>query len=139
MDTVDPVLRAPMPSPEPGAAVERALQHGVVGLAGGPDEATTRRVERFAGHPVGTFVWTRDVEGALYLGRVTGDLRDDPAGSEVMLDHVRDCDWLPQPVPDPDVPAAVRQTFARGGRNLQQIHPGDVERLTADLWQRLAR
>jgi hypothetical protein len=42
-------------------------------------------------------------------------------------------------VPDAQVPRAVHQTVERGGRNLQRIHPGDVERLTAELWDRLRR
>ena len=71
------------------------------------------------------------------MGRISGTLRRDDDGAAVDLVNVRDCDWIDQPVDPSLVPAAVSQTFARGGRNLQQIHPGDVETETARVWRRL--
>ena len=50
------------------------------------------------------------------------------------LVHVRDCTWLPDPVPDAQVPPAVTRTFARGGRNFQQVHDPSVEEQSAALW-----
>jgi hypothetical protein len=52
--------------------------------------------------------------------------------------NVRDTEWITEPVDPALVPAAVAQAFARGGRNVQQIHPGDVEAETARLWERLS-
>ncbi len=91
------------------------------------DVRAERRLERFASAPLGSFVWTRDAAGAVYVGRLTGPLRYDAAGADVDLVNVRDTDWVTRPVDAALVPPAVAQTFARGGRNFQQIHPGDVE------------
>lgn len=137
-----PVYRAPLRSRrddvDHDAAVERALRTGVVGMGEATDERAERRLDRFAAAPVGSFVWTRRPDGALFVGRVTGPLRRDDGGTPVDLVNVRDCDWIGEPVEPPLVPAAVAQTFARGGRNLQRIRPGDVEARTADVWERLS-
>lgn len=153
-----PVFRAPMRSRrddvDPGAAVERALTFGVVGVGGSlprrprdlgdalaltedaHDARTARRLERFAALPEGAFVWTRDVEGFFFLGRVTGSWRydDDPAALEADMVHVRDCTWLGEPVAPADVPPAVLHTFARGGRNFQQTHDPDVGGQSLVVW-----
>ena len=121
---------------DPGLAVERALLHGLCGLGEVSDARAARRLERFAAVPAGAFVWTRDGEGAAYLGRLTGPCRhdEDPAAVAADLVHVRDCTWLPDPVPDAQLPPAVTRTFARGGRNFQQVHAPDVARQTAEIW-----
>jgi hypothetical protein len=69
---------------------------------------------------------------------MAGPTRRDADAAGLDLVHVRDCDWAPEPVDAALIPAAVAQTFARGGRNFQQIHPGDVEAETAALWERLS-
>lgn len=120
-------------------AVDRALSIGVCGMGEATDERSVRRLERFIAVPAGSFVWTRDVDGSTYVGRITGPWRHDPAGAEVDLVNVRDTDWVSEPVDPALVPAAVAQTFARGGRNFQQIHPGNIETETAELWDRLSR
>lgn len=136
-----PVYRAPMRSRrddvDHGAAVDRAIRLGLVGVGEVTDERAERRLERFAEAPDGSFVWTRHPDGAVFVGRMTGRVRHDPDGTAVDLVHVRDCEWLTEPVDAALVPAAVQQTFARGGRNVQQIHPGNVEAETAALWDRL--
>lgn len=135
-----PVYRAPMRSRrddvQPGAAVERALDLGVCGMGEPTEERAQRRSERFAQVPTGAFVWTRDVDGLSYLGRLGGRLRVDESveAREVDLVQVRDCDWRRDPVAEADVPPAVRATFARGGRNFQQIHHTEVGRQSAALW-----
>jgi hypothetical protein len=138
----DPVYRAPLRSRrddiDHAAAVERALRVGLVGVGRPDDERAERRLERFAAAPVGSYVWTRHPDGRTYLGRITGPWRRDPEGTDVDLVHVRDCDWGTEPVDATLVPAAVTQTFARGGRNFQQTHPGDVEAETARVWERLS-
>ncbi|BBY29553.1 GAF domain-containing protein [Mycolicibacterium sediminis] len=100
------------------------------------DERLARRIERFAAVPTGAYAWTRDDDGAIWLGRLTGPWHYDasPAAADVDLVHVRRCDWRAAPVPDPVVPPAVHATFARGGRNFQRIHDGDVEAQTRRAW-----
>lgn len=152
-----PLFRAPMRSrddsvPE-GAGVERALQEGVCGVGGrlplvpssldeavdllaeGHDERMARRLERFASVPEGAYVWTRDVDGAYWLGRIDGawryDASDDAWAADLM--HVRPCRWGEEPVAEARVPAAVRATFARGGRNWQRIRSAQAFEATKEL------
>lgn len=136
-----PVYRTPLRSRrddvDHAASVEWALRRGVVGTGEATDERAVRRLKRFAAAPTGAFVWTRHPDGATYLGRITGELRHDDAGTDVDVVEVRACDWIREPVDSGLVPAAVTQTFARGGRNVQQIHPGDVEARTARVWRLL--
>lgn len=139
---MQPVYRAPLRSRrddvDHAAAVEWALAHALVGVGEVADERGERRLERFVAAPEGAFVWTRHPDGEVYLGRITGPWRRDERGRPTDLVNVRDCDWMVEPVDAALVPAAVRQTFARGGRNFQQIHPGGVEEQTAALWDRLS-
>ena len=120
-------------------AVGRALLIGVCGMGEATDERAERRLDRFVAAPEGAFVWTRDDDGSTYIGRIAGPWRRDPEGAAVDLVNVRDTDWIAEPVDPALVPAAVAQTFARGGRNFQQIHPGSVGPETAELWERLSR
>ena len=139
------VYRAPMRSRladvDAAAAVEWALGRGVVGVGahGHVDEQPRieSRLQRFAGVAEGSFVWTRDGDGQPWLGRVIGPLRRDREGERHDLLHVRDCRWHRAPVPPDLVPAAVVQTFARGGRNFQRVNPTGVERQTARVWETL--
>lgn len=119
------------------AAVERALARGVVGMGQATDPSAERRVDRLAAAPDGSFVWTRHPDGRTFVGRIVGPLRHDADGAEVDLVNVRDCDWVAEPVNGALIPAAVAQTFARGGRNWQQTHPGNVAEQTELLWERL--
>jgi hypothetical protein len=134
------VYRAPMRSRrddiDPWLAVERALELGLCGMGEVTDDRSARRLERFAAVPDGSFVWTRDGDGLNFLGRLDGPCRRDECPDAVRADlvHVRDCHWLPDPVPAADIPAAVAHTFARGGRNFQQTHHPDVEAQTIALW-----
>jgi hypothetical protein len=148
------VFRAPMRSRRSdaveGAAVERALTHGVCGLGGvrlDPPPATladavrrisatggdrlAARLARFANAPDGAFVWTIDLDGLLWLGR--------PAAAEVDLIHVRPCRWLAAPVAEHRVPAGVRATFARGGKNWQRIRSAAVFDASTRLWEEGSR
>jgi len=122
---------------EPYAAVDRALMLGVCGMGEADDPRSERRLERFATAPLGSFVWTRDLHGRTYVGRLTGPWRHDAGGTEVDLVNVRDTDWISEPVDAALVPMAVSRTFARGGRNVQRIHTDDVEAQTAALWSTL--
>lgn len=120
---------------EPPASLPEAL--AAVDAAHG--ERMARRLERFAAAPDGAFVWTRDGDDLLWLGRLEGPWRygASAAARDVDLVHVRPCRWLTAPVPPIDVPAAVRATFARGGRNWQQIRDVDVAGASAALWDRV--
>lgn len=150
--------RAPMRSRDDdvadGSAVDRALAIGVCGvggrLDGAPDsiasalaavdaahgERMARRLERFVSAAEGSFVWTRDADGFLWLGRIAGPWRYDASEEArgVDLVHVRDCDWLDSPVDASMVPPGVHEAFARGGRNWQSITRADAARLTAAVW-----
>jgi hypothetical protein len=144
------VYRAPMRSGsddvDPRATIERARRLGLCGfgqlVADGDEQRLARRVSRFAEIDDGSFVWTRDVEGFYWLGRIEGPYYydDDPAAAAVDLVHVRACRWLPEPILESDAPAAVVATFGRGGRNFQQTHDAAVGPETARLWaERLDR
>ncbi|WP_422742173.1 GAF domain-containing protein [Mycobacterium sp. WMMD1722] len=136
------VFRAPMRSRDDGvdvaATIARARRCGVCGFGErsvDPDRLE-RRIARFADAPDGSFVWTRDTEGRYWLGRITGDYfyDIDSAATDVDLVHVRPCRWLPEPLLEPHVPAAVLATYRRGGRNLQQTHDDAVAGQTLRLW-----
>jgi hypothetical protein len=143
-----PVFRAPMRSrsasiPDDGAAVERALVHGVVGLgdrvdgnSAGQRERLARRIDRFAQAPDGAFVVTMDARGSVWLGRLAGPYRrDDRADAHrVDLVHVRPCQWGEHPLSDDALPAAIVQSFARGGRNWQQITDPEAAHAAAARW-----
>jgi hypothetical protein len=124
---------------DPQAAVERALTLGLVGFGGaaepGPDDRLARRIARFADIEEGSFVWTRDADGLYWLGRIDGPYFYDDDGESVDLVHVRRCRWLPRPLLEPDVPAAVLATFGRGGRNFQRTHDPRVGTETQRIWQ----
>ena len=137
-----PVYRAPMRSRrddvDPTLAVGRALRLGLVGIGGrlatAPDslaqalgatydehsERAAARLRRFAEVPAGAQVWTRDDDGLFHVGVVTGAWRYDADAEAWAADlvHVRDCAWSDPP---DVVPGAVLATFARGGRNFQQV------------------
>ncbi|MEV7798582.1 GAF domain-containing protein [Microbacterium foliorum] len=157
-DDTPSVYRAPMRSRDDdvpdGPAVERALALGVCGVGGRLDDAPdsiaealaavdavfgermARRLDRFASVAEGAFVWTRDSDGLLWLGRITGPWRYDPSpqARAVDLPHMRACDWLDRPVEPAAVPPGVHESFARGGRNWQSISRSDAARLTAAVW-----
>jgi hypothetical protein len=153
---VPPIYRAPMRARllDAPAGAEYGLLHGLVGI-GDRLEAAPRTVDaaveaataehgdkagrmlrRFADLPDGTFVWTRTTDGAYHLGRVAGPWRydDSPASRDVGIHHVRPARWLDRPFGEDEAPAAVAETFARGGRNLQRTHSATAEARTADLW-----
>lgn len=139
------VYRAPMRSHsddiDAAATVERARRLGLCGfgrLANGPGEQDrlARRVARFIDVADGSFVWTRDADGLYWLGRLTGPYFYDSDGAAAAVDlvHVRPCDWLSEPLLEPDVPTAVVATFNRGGRNFQQTHHPSAGVETQRVW-----
>ncbi|GAB3013656.1 GAF domain-containing protein [Mycobacterium bourgelatii] len=139
------VYRAPMRSRsdeiDAHATRDRARRLGLCGfgrLTKSPaeQESLNRRVTRFTEVENGSFVWTRDDEGLFWLGRITGpyEYDTDDAAAAVDLVHVRPCDWLAEPLLEPNVPAAVIETFRRGGRNFQQTHHPSVDAETQRIW-----
>lgn len=136
-------MRSRSATVDPGATIARARQLGLCGfgqLVPTPREwdRLVRRVARFADVEEGSFVWTRDPDGHYWLGRIAGpyffDEHDDAAGVDLV--HVRPCDWRGAPMREPDVPAAVAATFARGGRNFQQTHHPSVSQETQQIWEK---
>lgn len=155
-----PVYRAPMRSRDDavprGVGPERALSLGLCGIGGRLEPAPGSlaealvtadaqsgirlawRIERFAKAPIGAFVWTRDVDGLTYLGRIIGPWAYDADDHAVAADlvHVRRCDWISAPVAEDAVPADVRASFGRGGRNWQRIRAASVSAPTRAVWER---
>jgi hypothetical protein len=137
-----------------GAGAEHGIANELVGigeaLAATPDSldeavAATgerfgakagRMLRRFAKLPHGAGVWTRLGDGTYRLGRIAGPWRydDSAAARAVGIHHVRPAIWMERSFGEHEAPAAVAATFARGGRNLQQIHDPGAERRTAELW-----
>ncbi len=153
-----PIYRAPMRArlldAPAGAGAAHALLHGLVGIgdrleaapatidaaveaaAAEQGDKAGRMLRRFADLPDGAFVWTRTADGAYHLGRIAGPRRydDSPASRDAGIHHVRPARWLDRPFGEDEVPAAVAETFARGGRNLQRTHGAAAEARTAELW-----
>lgn len=137
-----------------GAGAAFGVAHGLVGTGDELDDPPTtideavaaaadrhgekagRMLRAFAALPDGTFVWTREAEGAYRLGRIAGPWRydDSPAAREVGIHHVRPARWLPATFDDERTPAGVLHTYGRGGRNLQRTHDEDAEIATRALW-----
>jgi hypothetical protein len=159
-DTHPPIFRAPMRSrtidAHAGAGADFAVHHGLVGIGERLDttpptpaeailgvarahgEKAGRLLARFIGLPDGTFVWTRQSDGAYRLGQITGRWMydDSPAARAVGIHHVRPARWSARRFHDGDVPGGVAHAFARGGRNLQRTHDRSAERQTAAYWNR---
>jgi hypothetical protein len=139
------VYRAPMRSRndavEQQATIDRARRLGVCGFGqsvnqAGERERLARRVARFANLDEGSFVWTRDTRGWFWLGRICGPYfyDADDAAAAVDLVHIRRCEWVPIPMLEQDVPAAVVAAFGRGGRNFQEIHHPSIDAETQTIW-----
>jgi hypothetical protein len=144
------VYRAPMRSriheAPAGAGATWGVRHGVVGIGGrlpaSPDslaeavsmtsrihgERAGRALLRFARARVGAFVWTRELEGALRVGQISGEWRyvDCDEAAAVGIHHVRPCTWGGERFTAETAPAAVVATLNRGGRNFQQIQDDTV-------------
>lgn len=134
-----PVYRAPMRSRSDDVdfrqTFDRAQASGLCGFGRfGDPERLERRVERFADVPDGAFVWSRDPDGLYRLGVIDGPYFYDARGERVDLVHVRPCRWQDRPLTESRCPAAVVATFARGGRNFQQIHDERVGEESTRIW-----
>jgi hypothetical protein len=135
------IYRAPMRARDldvpVGAGAEYGLASGGVGIGPGRGEKAARALDRFATVPTGVFVWTRDRAGDYHLGRIAGTVREDRSAAARALGivHVRDTTWLARAFQEAEVPPAVVQTFARGGRNFQRTHDRQAERMTAEIWR----
>lgn len=118
----------PFPTSVADAVDKTRVQH---------DERLAMRVVRFADAPLGSLVWTRDGDGLFWLGRLIGPWRYDGSAeaAAVGLTHVRQCRWLPDPIPEMAVPVGVLAAFARGGRNWQRIHALGALDATDQMWR----
>jgi hypothetical protein len=134
------IYRAPMRARSldlpAGTGAEYGLARGVVGIGADRGERAARALHRFATVPSGALVWTRDRAGDYHLGQIAGAVREDrsPAARAVGIVYVRDTTWLAGAFKETEVPVAVAQTFARGGRNFQRTHDSEAERMTAAIW-----
>jgi hypothetical protein len=139
------VYRAPMRSRSDDIELRDTIGHalrlsvcgfGRLVIRPGDEQRLARRVDRFGEIPDGSFVWTRDADGLFWLGRFDGPYfyDDSEAAAAVDLVHVRPCVWLPTPLLESEVPAAVGATFGRGGRNFQQTHDSSVGSETERIW-----
>ena len=70
------------------------------------------------------------------LGRISGLWRyDDSADARAVgIHHIRPARWLAGAIAPDVVPAAVSESFARGGRNLQRINDDVAVCKTIELW-----
>jgi hypothetical protein len=136
-----PVYRAPMRARaidvDRGAGAAFGLERGLVGIGDDQGAKAERMLRRFAELPDGTFVWTW-TDDRFHLGKIDGPWRymDDAQARAVGIHHVRPAVWLERPFGEDEAPAAVVETFARGGRNLQRIRSEAAERRTAELWNK---
>ena len=135
------VYRAPMRSRRDDvdmrATIARARRLDICGFGDVPHDARlARRIERFADVAIGSLAWTRDADGLYWLGRIEGPYFRDSSeeATDVDLIHVRACRWLTTPSLEPQVPAGVVATFARGGRNFQQTHDPAVGPQSERIW-----
>lgn len=132
-------MRSRLDDVPPYGGVLRGLQLNLCGIGGrlprppeDLDEALVRteqlygeraaaRLRRWCEVPLGDVVWTRDDRGDMHRGILTGPWRYDASSAAHAVDlvHVRACSW--QRVAPDEVPAAVQETFRRGGRNFQRI------------------
>ena len=97
-----------------------------------------RMLERFADLPEGSFVWTQTGPDEYRLGRICGHWRyeNSEAAKAAGIHHVRPAEWLADRFAAADIPEAVADTFARGGRNFQRTHDPQVDGQTAEIWER---
>jgi hypothetical protein len=134
------IYRAPMRARDRDAprfaGAEHGVESGLVGIGDAHGEKADRMLRRFAELPDGTLVWSRTGEARYALGCIDGPWRydDSRAARAVGIRHVRPARWLPRAFGPDEVPVAVAETFARGGRNLQRIHSDLAERQSAALW-----
>jgi len=157
LSSASPIFRAPMRARDrelpAGVGAEHGIAHGLVGIgdalptvprsladavAGAQrehGEKAGRMLRRFAELPDQTIVWTRTAAGLYAVGRITGPWRYDDGGAAhgVGIHHVRAATWEPDLLGPDEVPVAVAESFARGGRNFQRIHSDLAERQTAIL------
>jgi hypothetical protein len=119
----------PSPTTVAAAVLALTMEHG---------EKAGRMLHRFAELPDGGFVWTRQSDGLYRLGCIAGAWRydDSQPARTVGIHHVRPAVWSSHRFSDEAAPAAVVQTFARGGRNFQRIHDRLGELQTQRSWAR---
>jgi hypothetical protein len=142
-----------------GAGAEHGIDAGLVGIGDALRAVPTsladaiaraeqeqgvkasRMLKRFAELPVGSLIWTRTVDGRYAVGCISGPWRydDGPAACRVGIHHVRPARWGQRLLSPEEVPVAVVETFARGGRNFQRIRSDLAERQTSAIRRSLER
>lgn len=99
-----------------------------------------RMLERFAGLPEDVFVWTQTGPDEYRLGKIRGSWRyeDSAAARKAGIHHVRPAEWLERSFPASEIPDAVADTFARGGRNFQRTNDEKAAVRSGELWDEFA-
>ena len=75
---------------------------------------------------MGGFTWAVSVD--------PGATDDGADARAVGIHHIRSARWLARAIAPDVVPAAVSESFARGGRNLQRINDDFAASRTLELW-----
>lgn len=90
--------------------------------------------------PMNSLVWTRDLEGIYYLGRVVGDWRyaDTQLNRDLDLTSVRDVEYV-RVGSEGDVPGAVVRSYSNRGRAFQHVSDESAAWYSAYLFSELAK
>ncbi len=133
------------------AATAWCLEHGKAGMGWGfwdspgkrtwdeyveTSDAVNSNVRRFKEMPVGSLIWTRELNGEYWIGEVTGDweYEDNAVARQMDLFCLRETDW--QKVGTEDrVPGRVVNAF-RSSRTLQRIGDAGAAAYTNRLFLR---
>jgi hypothetical protein len=85
-----------------------------------------------------SLLWTQTGPEEFRLGQITGPWRFECSAPARLtgIHNVRPTDWLAHQFELPEVPAAVAESFNRGGRNLQMVRSAEGSAETSRLWTR---
>jgi hypothetical protein len=121
-----------------GAGADRGVATGLVAIGPGDGPKAERMLARFKELPDGAMLWTRQGDGSYRLGRIAGPYYYDGSDAAQLLGlpHARAARWLDERFDEERTPRPVVETFARGGRNLQQIRHPDAAWGSSELWAR---
>jgi hypothetical protein len=87
----------------------------------------------------GDFIWTRDLSGRFWVGRITGPYRYDNSAKAKELDthQVREAQWSPRPLNDLEVPGAVIRAFSGTSTSFSRIWNLGARHYTAWVWEKV--
>lgn len=87
----------------------------------------------------GDFVWTRDLSGAFWVGRIAGPYRYENSAQAKAVDthQVRDVEWGSRALNDLEVPGAIIRAFSGQATSFSRMWNEGARRYTAWLWDEL--